>query len=255
MSQVYVPGGEYRLHTGPMEMAVGRIANRFGVRGLAGEQDPRSIPARGPTVVLPLVRGRDGWFYLRGDDHRAQTRAMSGLGYTVDQVKALQANFPASSADYKILQDLIDNPALLASDIGQNQLAGVLGTAQAGVQAQQNPTYLYTDSGGVQRTGTTVPAGATNVKVLGSDLPGTINWNVASVTALTDQERASQVTGKPNQSVPPRSTAVTLPTGTGASGGNPFLGEPGGIAGTPPSHGGLILLLIGGGLLYMMGRH
>src|SRR5689334_4637816 len=85
---------------------------------------------------------------------------------TLDDLQALLKSLPTTSANYGVVQNLIKAPPLLASSIGQNDLANVVGTAQQGLQSQQSPTYFYTDPTGVQRTTTDqsqIPAGSSNI--------------------------------------------------------------------------------------------
>ena len=102
---------------------------------------------------------------------------------TLDDLQALLKSLPTSSANYGVVQSLIHNPTLLASSIGQNQLANVVGTAQQDVQAAQNPTYFYTDPTGVPRTTTDrsqIPAGSSNIKTSASGLSTTYDPSLVS---------------------------------------------------------------------------
>lgn len=109
-----------------------------------------------------------------------------GLGDASTDLTALRDQFPPSSANWTIVNKLIQNPALLASPIGQGQLANALQAAQQAVAAQANPTVFYTDpSTGQTQVGlkNSLPAGATNVQVAGANLPGAVQFNPAVVQA------------------------------------------------------------------------
>lgn len=230
MGQVMIPGGEFRLHTGVADMAHGRVANQFGVRGLAGEGDPRGIPARGPTKVLPLVRGSQGWFYL-SDGHRAQTR---GMGDAAADYAAIAANYPPTSAMYQLFMGCSANP-------GAPQCAAA--TAQAlqstpGTESLQAMLPNSLDIAAAQAGGYTTAQG--------TFIPG-------PGQPQTPQEAATAVTGKPNQSVPPTDTSTPMPTGTGSSGGNPVLCGDLVSCNLPTSSGSglLIVAAVIGGLLLL----
>ena len=230
MSQIYVPGGRsYRLHTSPVDMAGQRIANRFGVRGLAGEGDPRSIPARGPSVVLPLVRGKDGWFYL-SDGHRAQTRGVAGLGDTAADLTAIAQQLVPGSALRQEVENCVANPTPYCVQGVSDALSTPYLTASQ---------YAATTS--AIAAGANTPYEAANVGAP----PGT--------SIPTPQEAASAQTGKPNQSVPPAAPNAKLPTGTGADGGNPMLTSPDWNLPLPAAgHTGLYLLLGGAALFFLL---
>lgn len=231
MGQVYTPAGPYRMNYGTIDMARSRIANRFGLAGMVGVEDPRGIPARGPTVVLPLVRGREGWFYL-SDGKRAQDRGVRGLGDAAADYAAEAANYTVGSADYQFLMGCSQNPTAPA--------------CAADVTAVLSSPFL-----------TASQEAAVRAAQASGALPQTYAPTTLTPTAaqLTPQEAATAVTGKPNQSVPPTDTSTPLPTGTGPAGGNPVLS-----AGVPApaesSNNGMLLLLgVGVAALFLLGRH
>ena len=231
MPQVYVPGGEYRLHQGPVEMAHNRIANRFGIRGLAGEGD-----ARGPSRVLPMVRGQDGWFYL-SDGKRAQgrVRKRTGMGDAAADYLSQAQSYTPGSATYNFLTGCVANPS---SPACAAQVSSVL--SAPALSASQEAQVRA-----AQATGAAPPV----FQPMGL---------APTVAQLTPQEAASAATGQPNQNVPPRDTSTPMPTGTGSGGGNPLCGGdffscPTASSGIPLLSSG-ILLVAGLGLLLFMGK-
>lgn len=264
MGQVYTPAGPYRMNYGTIDMARNRVANRFGLAGMVGVEDPRGIPARGPTVVLPLVRGREGWFYL-SDGKRAQDRGIRGLGDAASDYAAIAAQLPVGSTLQTLFQNCAANP-------GAPQCASATANALATpyfTQSQQAQINAAIASGGPipvmqgyvgAPPGTSLPSGADVTAaqsqgyytVQGDYIPPQQSQIAAPV--MTPQEAATAVTGKPNQSVPPTDTSTPMPTGTGAAGGNAVLNAGGGAAPPPSSNGGLILLGVVAAL-FLLGRH
>jgi len=252
MPQIMLPHGEYSLHHGPMDMSHNRIAARFGVRGLDGVED-----ARGPSRVLPLVRGHEGWFYLT-DGQRAQLRGIRGLGGLGDAAAdsanylAMAAQVPAGSFLQQSILNCAANPTPNCANAaatswfnGPTPTAESVAAANAAAAAGQPIPELQVFTG--PPPGTYIPSPVT-VQSSGGAPPLTGE----SSSFQTAQEAASAATGKPNQSVPPQTPLTPLPTGTGPAGGNVLI-DTGDTVPPPPSGGsGLLLLALGVGLLLMM---
>lgn len=250
MAQVFVPTGGYRLHYGPADMAEQMVANKFGLAGLMGAEDPRGIPARGATVVLPMVRGRDGWFYYGG---RAQDKG-SGVGMGAAQ--------PTS-------YNLVPGGATSASQVPGINAPGTITPANA-YQQSLGIAYIVTAADGTsvdyRADGTLwTPPGAGGTaqqmiaaqQVMAAQAPVTqtpVTPVVQPPAPQTPQELATAVTGKPNQSVPPSTPLTPLPTGTGEAGGNVLLPSSTAASSTaaPTSSSGTWLLIGGAAVLFFL---
>jgi len=249
MPQIMLPHGDYSLHHGPMDMSHNRIAARFGVRGLDGVED-----ARGPSRVLPLVRGNDGWFYLT-DGQRAQVRRLRGLGDASADYLAQAAKYVPGSADYQFLTGCAANPTApaCAAEVGSVLSAPFVTAAQTqqfnqAIASGAVAPVFNTQANVMSPTAAQLNPSGTTTVVTDQGSTGVVTGG----GVMTPQEQASATTGKPNQSVPPSTPLTPLPTGTGADGGNPFVDTGNTSQPGAGGSGGLLLIAAAVGLLLLM---
>lgn len=274
MPMLMLPNGmRYSLHTGVPDMTRLRIANRFGLAGMMGAEDARFTgPARGPSVVLPLVRGHEGWFY-RSDGRRVQTRyGMRGLGAgpagtcgtgpgQIDCSKNTPSPYQAANG---IIGFTVDGQPVWSSPAAEHAFNC---SSPAGMYDPScTPAQLaapQASAPGTSASGAPLPGVAPNVvnpqltsRTQGGGGQVCPAWGCgpAPVRSIT-QQQVSAATGQPNQSVPPQSPLTPLPTGTGASGGNPIINQPvaTAVSGTG-SNTGLLLAAAAVAALFIFGR-
>lgn len=226
MGQVMVPGGGYRLHEGVMDMDRQRfIAQAFANRTLAGLGEDRV------SRVLPLVRGDRGWFYL--------PQPRRGFGAMEPQYENC---IPTDTACVTRNQQ---RGIAYQESLATEQASTLKGNCVANANLSPEPWR----SQQLEECDRRWPEGwSGNVPAMAAPLPE---------ARRIDQTIASAITQKANQSVPPQSALTPMPTGTGASGGNPLLSPAGELHVPPAGLSTTQLLLIGGAalaLVYFMGR-